>query len=90
MARVIYEVTAKVIDANGNFSTLSGYPKVFDSRSYQNDTDKTYRRAEGEFYDVWADMCKRDDRMMQTVMMTTADGFMVMNRSEGRFPDDDE
>ena len=49
MQRNIFEVYAKVVDANGAYNTLSGYPKVFDSRAYSGDIDKTLRRATAEF-----------------------------------------
>ena len=64
MAREIYEVYAKVVDANGAYNTLSGYPKVFDSNSYSGDIDKTFKRAQGEFYETFGAMCKRDDRQV--------------------------
>ena len=64
MRREIYEVYAKVVDSTGAYNTLSGYPKVFDSRSYDNDLDKTLRRARGEYYDTIGAMCKRDDRQV--------------------------
>jgi len=62
MKRQIFEVYAKVVDANGNYNTLSGYPKTFDSRSYDNDIDKTLLRATGGFATTWGTMCTRDDR----------------------------
>ena len=37
MNREIYEVYAKIVDANGTYNTLSGYPKVFDSKNYDGD-----------------------------------------------------
>lgn len=48
MQRAIFEVYAKVVDANGSYNTLSGYPKVFDSRHYNNDIAKILQRAQGE------------------------------------------
>lgn len=68
MTRAIYEVYAKVVDANGAYNTLSGYPKVFDSRNYDGDIAKTLKRATGEFHDTYGAMCKRDDRQVQTVI----------------------
>ena len=47
MRREIYEVYAKVVDANGTYNNLSGYPKSFDSRSYNNDPEKALIRASG-------------------------------------------
>ena len=52
MQREIYEVTAKIVDANGTFNTLSGYPKTFDSKNYNNDIDKTRNRAMGEWHEA--------------------------------------
>ena len=83
MKREIYEVYAKVVDSNGAYNTLSGYPKVFDSRSYDNDTDKALRRAEGEFHDTLGAMYKRDDRQVQTVLLLRSDGLIIDYTSIG-------
>ena len=77
MKRQIFEVYAKVVDANGAYNTLSGYPKVFDSRNYNNDIDKTIKRARGDFHDTVGAMSKRDDRQLQTVILISADGFLL-------------
>ena len=87
MARQIFLVNAYIVDANGSFNTLSGYPKKFDSRSYQDDIEKAQRRAEGEFSDTWGAMCKRDDRQKQTVTLETAEGFQLDRKSFGEFVD---
>ena len=88
MTRVIYEVYAKVVDANGSYNTLTGYPKTFDSRSYSGDTEKTLRRAKGEFHDTFGDMCKRDDRQLQTVILMTAAGQIIDRQTIGKIADD--
>ena len=77
MKRQIFEVYAKVVDANGAYNTLSGYPKVFDSHSYDDDIDKTLKRAKGAFHDAIGALCKRDDRQLQMVLLMTADGFLL-------------
>lgn len=87
MKRQIYLVNAWIVDANGAFSALSGYPKTFDSKNYDNDIDKAQRRAEGEFSEAWGAMCKRDDRQLQTVTLMTADGFMLDKKSSGQIAD---
>ena len=87
MQRVIYEVYAKVVDANGSYNTLTGYPKVFDSKSYGGDQIKTRQRAEGEFYQCIADMSKIDTRQLQTVILMAADGFILDSKSIGRSAD---
>ena len=54
MDRNIYRVDAWIIDSNGTFNVLSGYPKNFDSRTYNGDVDKTFKRAMGDFSEVFA------------------------------------
>ena len=87
MKRQIFIVNAYVVDANGTFNNLSGYPKTFDSRSYDNDIDKTQLRAIGDMSECYGAMCKRDDRQLQTVMVMTADGFQIEKKSIGRIAD---
>ena len=85
MARQIFKVDAQIVDANGAFHTLDGYPKTFDSANYQGDIDKAQRRAEGDFSEAWGAMCKRDDRMIQTVILSTVDGFQLERKTSGAF-----
>lgn len=85
MARQIFIVNAHIVDANGTYNVLSGYPKTFDSANYQNDIDKAQRRAEGDFSECWGAFCKRDDRMIQTVTLTTVDGFQLDRKTFGKF-----
>ena len=89
MTRRIFTVYATVVDANGTYSQLSGYPKSFDSKNYSNDIEKTRRRAEGDMSDVWGDMCKRDDRKMQTVWLMAENGVQLDMRSWGSLVDPD-
>ncbi len=89
MARQIYIVDARIADANGTFNHLDGYPKKFDSRSYQNDIDKAKRRAEGDMSETWGAMCKVDTRQVQTVTLETMDGFQLERRTMGEFPNEE-
>lgn len=89
MARQIFKVDAQIVDANGTFHFLDGYPKTFDSRGYGDDIDKTKRRAEGDMSETWGAMCKVDTRMIQTVTLSTVDGFMIETRTMGQFPSDE-
>lgn len=78
MPREIYEVYAKVVDANGSYNTLTGYPKVFDSRSYGDDLEKTKQRAYGEWHDALGAMSKIDTRQVQFAMIIRAsDGLQI-------------
>ena len=85
--RQIYIVNAQIIDSTGAFHVLDGYPKTFDSRTYSDDLIKTKRRAEGEFSDTWGAMCKRDDRLIQTVILSSVDGFQLDRKTYGTFPE---
>ena len=85
MARQIFIVDAHIVDANGTFNYLSGYPKTFDSRSYQGDADKAQRRAEGDMSETWGAMCKVDTRQIQTVTLSTVDGFLIEGKTMGAF-----
>lgn len=90
MKRQIYIVNAQIVGANGAFAQVSGYPKVFDSRSYGGDIDKAQRRASGALAEAWSEMCSVDTRQMQTVTMMTADGFIIENKTMGALADDPE
>jgi hypothetical protein len=89
-SRQIFIVDAHIVDANGTFNYLEGYPKQFDSRSYQGDVDKAQRRAEGDMSEAWGAMCKIDTRQIQTVTLTTADGFQLDRKTMGAFPAEPE
>lgn len=90
MARQIFIVDAHIVDQNGTFNYISGYPKRFDSNSYGGDIEKAQIRAEGDMSDAWADMCKVDTRQISTVTLSTADGFMIERKTHGGFPADPE
>lgn len=89
MARNIFTVSAFIVDANGTKSNLSGYPKDFDSRNYQDDIAKARKRADGDFSEVWGAFCKRDDRQIQTVTLTNIFGEQLDKKSMGGFPTDE-
>lgn len=84
--RNIFTVNAFIVDANGTKNNVSGYPKDFDSRSYQDDVAKARKRADGDFSEAWGAMCKRDDRMIQTVTLTNIFGELLDRKSMGGFP----
>lgn len=86
--RNIYIINAQIVDATGAFHMLDGYPKRVDSNSYEGDVDKARRRADGEFSDAWGAMCKRDDRLIQTVTLEDVYGNQLDRKSIGSFPVD--
>ena len=84
--RNIFIVSAFIVDANGTFSYLSGYPKTFDSKNYSDNVDIAKKRAEGDMSEQWGSMCKRDDRLIQTVTLEDVFGNMLEKKSMGNFP----
>ena len=87
MERQIFVVTAQIVDANGAFNVVSGYPKTFDSKNYDNDVAKARQRAEGDFSECYGAFCKRDDRQLQAVMLYSADGYLIDHKALGRLAD---
>ena len=87
MTRQIFVVDAHIVDANGTFNYLTGYPKTFDSKNYGNDIDKAQIRAIGDASEAFGAMCKVDTRQLQTVVVMTADGFVVDKRTIGKIAD---
>ena len=87
MARNIFSVNAMIVGSDGAFYNVDGYPKPFDSKSYQDDVDKAQARAEGEFADTWGAMCKRDDRQISTVVMYDVYGNQLDRKCRGDFHD---
>ena len=84
--RKIFIVYAFVVDSNGTFNFLSGYPKTFDSNNYSQNSERARIRAEGDLSDTWGDMCKADTRQVQTVFMTDEKGFILECKTRGDFP----
>ncbi len=83
--RNIFIVDAHIVDANGAFHYIDGYPKTFDSKNYSDDVDKTKKRAEGDASEQWGAMCKQDTRLIQTVTMTDVFGNVFIRNSMGDF-----
>ena len=79
----------------GLYSTVSGYPKTFDSRSYSaadgnpnGDSDATLRAAKAEYFSrLSAFYAGSPTRVMATVTLETAQGRTIMQESIGAFPD---
>lgn len=89
MQREIFKVHAEVVDANGSYNPLSGYPKIVDSRSYGGDIQKAQLRAESEWHAALESMCKIDTRQLQTAFIVRAsDGNQIALRVIGAIHDD--
>jgi len=78
----------------GAYSTISGYPKTFDSRNYNasetnpnGDEEKALRVAKSDYLATLSALYAADNRAMWTVTLTRADGRQIMRESYGAFPD---
>lgn len=86
--REIFEVIAKVVDANGSYNDLTGFPKVFDSRQYNDDAVIASNRAYGAYHDALGAMCKVDSRQVQyACILRCSDGMQIARSSLGGFAD---
>ena len=88
MIQEIFIVDAQIVDANGTFNQISGYPKAFKSTVYGNDIEKTKQRAIGDWHDVMSGFSKRDDRQIQIAyVVRLSNGSFVANGQFGKLPD---
>lgn len=99
--RQIYIVNATQVVTSethpeGVYSTVSGYPKTFDSRNYnateQNpngDEERALQVAKAEYFSRLSAMYASDTptRVMSVVTLTRADGRQIMAERIGTFPD---
>ena len=99
--RQIYIVNATQVVTSethpeGVYSTVSGYPKTFDSRNYnateQNpngDEARAFQVAKSEYFSRLSTMYASDTptRVMSVVTLTRADGRQIMTERIGAFPD---
>lgn len=82
MKREIYQADAYIVDANGTFNCLDGYPKLFDSKNYGHDLAKTYQRANGAYCEAVAAMSKIDTRQLQiaTLMIINSGNQLAVTK----------
>lgn len=86
MARNIFIVDAYQVDGSGNYTHISGFPKSFDSNSYEGDVDKALKRATGSFAETWSGFCAVDNKYVQTVTLMDVFGNQIDKKSIGNFP----
>lgn len=98
--RQIYIVSASQVVTSeahpeGVYSAISGYPKTYDSRSYDaseanpnGSEEKALNAAKAEYFSrLSAIYTGSSARVMATVTLTRADGRQIMRESIGAFPD---
>lgn len=92
MARNIFIVNAtQVVTSDshpeGLFSIISGFPKNYDSETYNGDAEKALNAAKSEYYSrLSANYAGSANRVMATVTLSQANGQLVMRDSTGAFP----
>lgn len=90
MKREIYEVTAKVVDSNGTYNNLTGYPQSFDSRQNNNDLDKTRNKAYSAFDAAGSAgyTAAASGRPLTIVsLVRISDGFQIDKKCIGAMPE---
>lgn len=93
MARTIYIVNfyQTVVSENhpeGLFSVKSGYPKNFDSETYDGNAERAFEVAEAEYRSCESAMLldTNPTRVMQTITLERSDGVPYYHRCKGAFP----
>lgn len=88
MKRDIFVINAYIVDANGTFNSLTGYPKAFDSKHYDNEVNKALMRANSDFHEVLGAMYKNDTRQEQVAeIMQMSTGMVLELRRVGTLAD---
>ena len=86
MARNIFIVDAYQVDGQGAYAHINGYPKPFDSESYEGDVEKALKRANGSFAETWSGFCNVDNKQIQLVTLTDIFGNQLDRKCIGNFP----
>lgn len=93
MSRNIFIVNATQVvtseqNPQGLFSVVSGYPKQFDSTSYNGDVALTRRMANAEYYNRLGIMYgdTNENRVIKTVTLENVYGEMLLHDSIGAMP----
>ena len=89
------QVVPSAAHPEGVYSSVPGYPKTFDSRSYNatednpnGDPERAFIVAKADFLAEWSALLVSDSaRVMWAVTLTRADGQQIMHESWGAFPD---
>lgn len=96
--RQIYEVNAHQVVVSeshpeGVYSTVAGYPKAYDSRSYETSEENPDGSdaialivAKAEFADTVKQLSLANNRAMWSVTLARADGRQLMHESFGAMP----
>ena len=90
MKREIYMVNAKAVDASGGYNDLSGYPATFDSRTNNNDLEKTNAKAYASYYSACSagQTARANGRPLTIVTLTqVSTGMQIEGTAIGAMPE---
>ena len=97
MERNIFIVNATQVvtseqNPQGLISVVSGYPKTFDSTTYNGDIELTRRKANADYYNRLGIMYDdtNANRIIKTVTMVNVFGEMLLSESIGSLPSEQE
>lgn len=97
MSRNIIVVNATQVvtseqNPQGIFSTMSGFPKTFDSVNYEGDIEQTMKAAKSAYFaQLSANYGNTNPaRVMTTVTLEVANGQQILRESIGGFPAEPE
>lgn len=81
------QVVTSEQNPQGLLSVVSGYPKTFDSMSFDGDIALTRRKANADYYNRLGIMYDdtNANRIMKTVTMVNAKGELLLHDSIGDF-----
>ena len=93
LKRNIFTVHATLVNSQGTYSKVSGFPKEFDSADYidashpapAGNPKKAFRRAKAAAHNQLGLNYAADDRRMQNVYIVQADGLVLFRETEGDF-----
>ena len=93
MARSILIVNATQVvisqaNPQGIISTVSGYPKTFDSTHYNGDTELTMKKAKADYFNRLGIMYDdtNENRIIKTVTLENVYGATILREFVGDFP----
>lgn len=84
--RNIFVVDAFLVNGEGTYAHINGFPKVFDSESYDGSVDTALKRAQGSFASTWSDFCAVDNKQIQLVTLMDIFGNQLDKKCLGGFP----
>lgn len=88
MKREIYEVHMGYVNADGyHASDPTGYPKIVDSKTHNNNLEETRRAAYGYLGAAESYLAPRDNQVGYAYIIRSSDGMQIEKRVFGTIAD---